>query len=83
MKSGIGGVEMEPLRNQLSNIDTYTLDSLASQYQSIRPVKTEKKQIEVSDDEVSIFLNHTNKIWPYLFWIFFMVILILMGVIDG
>ena len=71
-------------RGQLTNRDaTYTLDSLASHYQSIKPIKTDKKEIEVSDEEVSIFLDYGNKVWPYIFWIFLSFILILLRVVDG
>ncbi|WNS74273.1 hypothetical protein RRV45_15285 [Bacillus sp. DTU_2020_1000418_1_SI_GHA_SEK_038] len=64
---------------------TYTLDTLAIQYQSVRPVRTVKKQMEVTDEEVCVFLNHCHWIWPYVFWAFSGIVAVLMmcGVINN
>ncbi|WP_057768110.1 hypothetical protein [Cytobacillus praedii] len=88
---------MEPLRErfcgQLVNGDTYTLDSLKSQYKASEPVinkqlhmvKEKGKQVEVSDDEIFFFLNHNHKVWPFIFWMLIALIstLMMFGVIQN
>jgi hypothetical protein len=87
---------MKPLReeiyHQLVSGDTYTLDQLSKQYRVSKPVmelqlqrlKEEGKQIKVTDEEVCILLDHTQKVWPFLFWIFVGVLAILfVTLIDG
>jgi DeoR/GlpR family transcriptional regulator of sugar metabolism len=88
---------MQPLReqiySQLQQEGTYSLDSLAHQYRTSKPVielqlqrlQEEGKKIKVTDEEVCIFLDHSHKIWPYAFWLFFGLIFTLLGigVFDG
>lgn len=76
---------MQPIRSNDHTSATYTLDTLANQYQSVKPIRTEKKQIEVSDQEVFLLLDHAHKIWPFIFWTMFAIIIALMwlGFIDS
>ncbi|MBU8770295.1 hypothetical protein [Cytobacillus oceanisediminis] len=88
---------MQPLRaklySQIEQQGTYSIDTLSRQYGLSKPViqvqlqkmKEEGKQIEITDDEVSVFIDHTRPIWiilPYIFMGFFLA-LALGGYING
>ncbi|KOP81976.1 hypothetical protein [Cytobacillus solani] len=64
---------------------TYTLEVLSSEYRSSDLARTEKKQIDVTDEEVCLFLDHAHKCWPIVFWVFSSVIAVLFmfGVIQN
>lgn len=67
---------------------TYTLDELAKQYRTTIPViqvqldrlKSEGKGINVTDDEVSVFLNDKHWVWPVVFWTMTIAAILYLGV---
>ncbi|WP_394139607.1 hypothetical protein [Cytobacillus oceanisediminis] len=73
---------MTPLRSQiyeqLESGTTYSIEALAHKYRTNEHVikvqldrlKQEGKKIKVTDEEVSIFLNHDSKFWLFASYIF-------------
>ncbi|MBN8200512.1 hypothetical protein [Bacillus sp. NTK034] len=88
---------MQPLRaklySQIEQQGTYSIDTLSRQYGLSKPViqmqlrkmQEEGKQIEITDDEVSVFIDHTRPVWIILPYIFmgFILALLFSGVING
>lgn len=86
---------MSPLREQIyeeiCQNNSITLEQLAKQYRVSEPVmelqlnrlKQEGKKIKVSDEEVCLLLDHTNKFLPLVFWIvigFIFTLAVMLGV---
>ncbi len=88
---------MTPLRSQiyeqLESGTTYSIESLAQKYRTnehvikiqLDKLKQEGKQIKVTDEEVSIFLQHETPFWIYAGWvgIGFILYVLFSGVISG
>lgn len=88
---------MQPLRaklySQIEQQGTYSIDTLSRQYGLSKPViqmqlrkmQEEGKQIQISDDEVSVFLDHNRPFWLYAGWVFmgFILYVLFSGVIHG
>lgn len=88
---------MTPLRSQiyeqLESGTTYSIEELANKYRTSEHVikiqldklKEEGKQLKVSDEEVSIFLQHERPFWLYAGWVGmgFILYVLFSGVISG
>lgn len=88
---------MTPLRSQiytqLQDGTTYSLEQLAHKYRTNEHVirvqldrlQQEGKKLKVTDEEVSVFIDHTRPIWIILPYIFmgFILALALGGYING
>jgi len=88
---------MQPLRSDIYNTlqdgTTYSLESLAHRYRTNEHVirvqldrlQQEGKKLKVTEDEVSVFIDHTRPIWIILPYIFmgFILTLALGGYING
>lgn len=88
---------MTPLRtqiySQIENEGTYSIERLANQYRvsehviriHLDKLKEEGKKIRVTDDEVSILLDHSHKFWIFAFWVFVGLVtaVVFLGGING
>lgn len=88
---------MQPLRSDIYNTlqdgTTYSLESLAHKYRTNKHVirvqldrlQQEGKKLKVTDEEVSVFLDHNRPFWLYAGWVFmgFILYVLFSGVIHG
>ncbi len=88
---------MQPLRaklySQIAQQGPDSIDTLSRQYGLSKPViqmqlrkmQEEGKQIKISDDEVSVLLDHNRPFWLYAGWvgIGFILYVLFGGLISG